>query len=85
MRAIETARWMVRATNTGLTAAINEKGRIIASLPQFSRGVLEVLVTPMKGATPYSRWKDLPILLLLGCTLGFGALISVRRSATAEN
>jgi apolipoprotein N-acyltransferase len=39
----------------------------------------------MKGATPYSRWKDLPILLLLGCTLGFGALISVRRSATAEN
>jgi apolipoprotein N-acyltransferase len=85
MRAIETARWMVRATNTGLTAAINEKGRIIASLPQYSRGVLEVLVTPMKGATPYSRWKDLPILLLLGCTLGFGALISVRRSATAEN
>jgi apolipoprotein N-acyltransferase len=85
MRAIETARWVVRSTNTGLTAAINEKGRIVASLPQFSRGVLEVLATPMQGATPYSRWKDLPMLLLLGCALGFGVVVSMRRRSKVEN
>jgi apolipoprotein N-acyltransferase len=85
MRAIETARWMVRATNTGLTAAINEKGRIVASLPQFSRGVLEVLATPMQGATPYSRWRDVPMLLLLGCALVFGVTVSMRRRSRVEN
>ena len=85
MRAIETARWVVRSTNTGLTAAINEKGRIVASLPQFSRGVLEVLATPMQGATLYSRWKDLPMLLLLGCALGFGVVVSMRRRSKVEN
>jgi apolipoprotein N-acyltransferase len=85
MRALETARWMVRATNTGLTAAINEKGRIVASLPQYSRSVLEVLATPMQGATLYSRWKDLPMLLLLGCTLVFSAIVSMRRRTKVEN
>ena len=38
MRALETGRWMVRATNTGVTAAIDEKGRVVARLPQFTRG-----------------------------------------------
>ena len=79
MRALETARWMVRATNTGLTAAINEKGKIVAALPQFSRGVLEVLATPMQGATPYSRWKDWPMRLLIGCALAFAVIVSIRQ------
>jgi apolipoprotein N-acyltransferase len=65
MRALESGRWMLRATNTGVTAAINDKGEIVASLPQFSRGVLEVSATPMRGATPYSRWRDWPILMLV--------------------
>ncbi len=65
MRSLETARWMLRSTNTGVTAAIDEKGRIVKALPQFVRGVLEVEAIPRQGATPYSRWRDWPILLLL--------------------
>ncbi len=69
MRAMETGRWMLRATNTGATAAINEKGVIVRELPIFTRGVLEVEAQPMKGATPYSRWRDTPTLVILALCL----------------
>jgi apolipoprotein N-acyltransferase len=64
MRALETGRWMVRSTNTGATAAIDEKGRIVSRLAPFARGTLTVDVTPRAGMTPYSRTGNLPALLL---------------------
>ena len=78
MRALETSRWMLRATNTGVTAAINEKGEVVKALPQFSRGALEMAVQPRTGATPYVRWKDGVILGLLAVALA-AAIGSVRR------
>ena len=70
MRALETSRWMLRATNTGVTAAINEKGEIVKSLPQFARGALELDVQPRSGVPPFVRWKDGVVLglLMLGLT-----------------
>ena len=64
MRALETGRWMLRATNTGISAIIDERGRVQARLPQFQRGVVQGLVEPRQGATPYSRWPDWPAVLL---------------------
>ena len=58
MRAIETGRWMLRATNTGATMAIDERGHIVKALPYFARGVLEVEALPRKGTTPYVWVKD---------------------------
>ena len=63
MRALETSRWMLRATNTGVTAAINEHGEIVKALPQFTRGVLEIDAQPRTGITPFVRWGDWPVLL----------------------
>jgi apolipoprotein N-acyltransferase len=40
MRSIETGRWFMRATNTGVTAIINDKGNIVAKAPAFERTVL---------------------------------------------
>lgn len=74
MRAMETGRWMLRATNTGLTAAINERGEIVKALPQFTRGVLEVEAQPRKGATPYVRWANWPVLALAAFLLLFLAV-----------
>ena len=65
MRALETSRWMLRATNTGVTAAIDEKGNIVAALPQFTRGVLEATAVPREGITPYVMWRDWPVCLWL--------------------
>jgi apolipoprotein N-acyltransferase len=69
MRALETSRWMLRATNTGLTAAINERGEIVKSLPQFSRGLLEIDAQPRQGITPFVRWGDWPVLAGLALVL----------------
>jgi apolipoprotein N-acyltransferase len=75
MRALETGRWMLRSTNTGITAAINDKGVIVNALPQFVRGTLEVNVQPRTGTTPYVLWNDwlalgvLLAALVTGCTM----------------
>ena len=58
MRALETGRPLLRATNTGITSAIAHDGREIARLPWFTRGILEVEVTGREGMTPYVRWGD---------------------------
>ena len=53
MRALETGRPMLRATNTGITSAIGHDGREIARLPWFTRGILEVEIAGRQGVTPY--------------------------------
>ncbi len=78
MRAMETSRWMLRSTNTGLTAAVNERGEIVKALPQFTRGVLEIDAIPRQGATLYARWRDAPVLILLVVIL-LGATVMKRR------
>ncbi len=65
MRALETGRWMVRATNTGVTAAIDERGRVVSRLPNFTKGTLVASVVPRTGSTPYSRWGNYAALTLM--------------------
>ena len=73
MRALETGRWMVRSTNTGVTAAIDPSGRVAARLPWFTSGTLVHDVVPMKGMTPYARWGN-AAALLLAMSIGLFAL-----------
>ncbi len=63
MRALETGRTMLRATNTGMTAIIDPRGRVVAGLPQFTEGILEGEVQGQSGATPYVRAGNYPIVL----------------------
>ncbi|HET7729355.1 MAG TPA: apolipoprotein N-acyltransferase [Usitatibacter sp.] len=65
MRAIETGRWVVRSTNTGATAAIDERGRVVSRLPAFTAGTLLENVTPRNGMTPYARFGNVPALALV--------------------
>jgi apolipoprotein N-acyltransferase len=65
MRALETGRWMVRSTNTGVTAAIDESGHVVARLPVYTRGALLANVTPRQGMTPYARWGNVPVIVVL--------------------
>lgn len=64
MRSLENGKWFVRATNNGITALIDHKGRLIQTIPQFRQGVLQGEVALMRGQTPYSRFGDYPILAL---------------------
>jgi apolipoprotein N-acyltransferase len=56
MRALEFARPMVRATNTGATVVIDYRGRVTRRLPRLTRGVLEAEVEGRAGLTLYARW-----------------------------
>jgi len=64
MRARELGRYMIRATNNGISAIISERGEIKASTPQFEAVTLSGEVPLFSGTTPYSRWGVLPVLIL---------------------
>lgn len=74
MRALESGRPMIRATNTGMTAAIDPHGVVRAALAPMSKGVLDVEVQGMTGLTPYVRWGNIPVLVwtMLLLLLGLG-------------
>jgi apolipoprotein N-acyltransferase len=63
MRAFEAGRFLIRAANDGITAAIDPRGRVVAQLPQFQEGVLRTDVQPMMGLTPYARVGNYPVVL----------------------
>ena len=66
MRALETGRMMLRATNTGVTAIIDARGHVLASLPPFTTGSLSGSIQGYAGSTPYVRWGNAPVLTLWG-------------------
>jgi len=74
LRAMETGRTMLRATNTGMTAIIDHHGRVAAVLPAFTRGTLTGSAQGRSGATPYVRWGNVPLLLLALIVCGAFAL-----------
>ncbi len=74
MRSLETGRYMIRSTNTGVSAIIDPKGKIQSASPQFETHVLTDKVQPMTGMTPYAIFTNVPILFLLIMSF-FGMLI----------
>jgi apolipoprotein N-acyltransferase len=79
IRALELGRPMLRATNTGMTAAIAADGRVIAALPPFQRAALRVELSGHQGLTPFMRWSNAPVLLVSLLLIG---LAMVRRKAS---
>jgi len=82
MRALEAGRYMIRATNTGITSFIGPHGEVIKQLPQFERAVLKGAVQPLTGATPFVRWGDWLIIGLCGLLLLVYAVIKRRNTST---
>ena len=58
MRAIENSRWLLSATDTGVTASIDPWGRIVARLPRKERAALVVPYAPATVTTFYTRHGD---------------------------
>ena len=79
MRALESGRMMLRATNTGVTAIIDKKGRVLASLPLFTAGSLAGTIQGYAGSTPYVRWGNAPVLIAWGVLVIGLMLIAIRR------
>jgi apolipoprotein N-acyltransferase len=63
VRAAEAGRWLLRSTNTGVTAVIDPRGRVAQQLPQFEPGVLKHTVQGYTGSTPYARTGNWLVLV----------------------
>jgi len=82
MRVRETARPLLRATNTGISAIVDHRGEVSHRAPSFSVQVLRGQVQPMQGTTLYSQHGNLPVLIILTLLLlGGGLLLRRQRSA----
>ncbi|MBS1303210.1 apolipoprotein N-acyltransferase [Loktanella sp. SALINAS62] len=75
LRAIEQGLPMVRSANTGISAMIDARGRILASLPLGQAGHIDAALPPALSPTVYTRWGDWPVMLLvlLGLCATWGA------------
>ncbi|MGB5540515.1 MAG: apolipoprotein N-acyltransferase [Gammaproteobacteria bacterium] len=79
VRALETGRPLLRATNTGISAIIDHHGRITARSPQFSQAVVTGSVLPMQGMTPFVRFGNWPVVIL-GVLILLAAGVAGRRN-----
>jgi apolipoprotein N-acyltransferase len=84
MRALEFARPMLRATNTGATVVIDAQGRVTHALERHTRGALVARVQGADGLTLYARWVSrfglTPWWLLGGSVLLIAALARMRKT-----
>lgn len=80
LRAVEQGLPLLRAANTGVTAVIDARGRVLQSLPLNTVGRLDAEVPPaMPGPTLYARTGDWPATILLVVALSFLA-VRLRRN-----
>ncbi len=72
MRALEAGRYVVRATNTGVSAFIGPKGELLETAPQFEMVTMTAEIVAHAGATPYVRIGNWPVIsVLLALLAGF--------------
>lgn len=71
LRSIETGLPMARSANTGISALIDAKGRIIERIPLYRAGRIEAALPPALNPTLYHRFGDMPFFLMtVLCFLG---------------
>ena len=78
MRALETGRPMLSATNTGATAIVNPHGEVVAELQPYTRGALTATVQGFHGVTPYVRFGNALFLVLVALLLGMAWFLGRR-------
>ncbi|MDO8294281.1 MAG: apolipoprotein N-acyltransferase [Gallionella sp.] len=81
LRALESGRMMLRATNTGVTSIIGADGKVLQQLPQHREAVLNGMAQGYQGITPYVRWGNAAVMLLIALMLAYAW---VRRYTSPE-
>ena len=84
IRALELQKPILRSTNNGVTAIIDAKGNISASIPADEASVLSSQVTLTKGLTPYARLGNIPFLIMLFIVFCCGFIIRNHHSSKLD-
>lgn len=84
MRAVENGKYVLRATNNGVTALIDDRGAVVEELPRFERGLLTGTVQATSGSTPFARFLNAPLLGVLAAVSAGLVIVRVRRRRKAQ-
>ncbi len=79
MRAMENRRWILRATNDGITAAVDPAGRVIVRVPPYRETVTHVPFSYVTGTTFYTRHGDWFVWSCLALGIGLAAAEALRQ------
>ncbi len=80
-RAIENERYLLRATNDGITCAVDPYGRVIASVPEHRQVALALRFDYLTGSTFYGRHGDVFAWACVLATALIAGLIASRKGA----
>jgi apolipoprotein N-acyltransferase len=78
MRSLEAGRWQLRGNNTGITAILDDKGRVRGQLAPFTAGTLTGTAQGRTGTTPYLIWGNWAFLALVAALLLVSARLTRR-------
>jgi apolipoprotein N-acyltransferase len=79
MRALENGRYLVRATNNGVSGIIGPTGDVLVTGGRFTREVITGEVKPMQGHTPFAHWRSLPVVFACAISLVVVGFLQRRR------
>lgn len=84
IRALELQKPVLRSTNNGITAIIDAKGTVSASIPANEASVLSAQVTLTKGLTPYARFGNIPFFIMLCMAFCCGFIVRNHHSSNLD-
>jgi apolipoprotein N-acyltransferase len=85
LRAVETRRWLVRASHSGISAVIDPHGAVVARLPYGRAGTLRGSVARRRQLTPYARHGDAPLLIVAAVLLPLAWATAYARSKSSTS
>ncbi|WP_051219562.1 apolipoprotein N-acyltransferase [Oceanobacter kriegii] len=85
MRALETGRYLLRATNTGITALVDNRGQIVERVPTGVKGALTARAETRTGSTPYMRAGLIPHYLFALVVLVMAAGMTMTQRPKRKN
>lgn len=79
-RAVEHRRFLVRATNSGISAVIDATGRVVSQAPPFTSTVHRARIHWLNAQTPFGVWGETPLLAALALASVFAFVPAPRPS-----
>ena len=82
MRALENGRYVLRATNTGVSGVISHKGKVVMQMEPFVESSSNSIAYKTDGKTPYTMFGSLPILIICA---GILVVVLIQQRPPIEN
>jgi apolipoprotein N-acyltransferase len=80
---MENSRWLLRATNDGITTVISPAGQLVGALPSYEQAMLDGRFSYLSGLTWFARFGQWFWYLSIAATAVFLAIPKLRAGPAA--